>query len=106
MGEVIGRNAFQLQSLTPLALLYFPAAHGPLGRRDPNGDTHTQLHQLEPASGTAGILEPISKSFKKDRDRCELNKTKEVGRVVLPSDQESSVPLEPRPETLDQPAAL
>ena len=51
-------------------------------------------------------LEPISKLLEQHGDRCELHKTEEVGGVVLPTNQEPPLPLEPRKEPFDEPPPL
>lgn len=51
-------------------------------------------------------LEPISKLLEEHGDGGELHNTKKVGGVVLPADQHASLPLEPRTEPFDEPAAL
>ena len=52
------------------------------------------------------ILEPISKLFEQHGDACELHKTQEVGGVIFPANQPAPLPLEPRKEPFDEPAAL
>ena len=51
-------------------------------------------------------VEPISKLPEEHGDRCQLHKTQEVGGIVLPADQQASLPLQPGEEPLDEPAAL
>src|SRR5262249_51166415 len=55
----------------------------------------------------AGLcLEPISKLFEQDAESCKLHEAEEIARVVLPAHQEPTLPLNPRKEALDNPAAL
>ena len=48
-------------------------------------------------------LEPISKSFKQYQQGCELHKTQEVVRIVLPARHNTALPLEPGKKALDLP---
>jgi hypothetical protein len=50
-------------------------------------------------------LEPISKSPEGDNEAGELNKAQEVLGVILPADEDSTLPLDPCEEALDEPAA-
>src|SRR5882757_3341216 len=52
------------------------------------------------------VLEPISKLLKQNAQGCKLHETEKVGRVVFPSNQEPTLPLNPRKEALDDPAPL
>ena len=47
--------------------------------------------------------EPISKSFKQYQQGCELHKTQEVVRIVLPARHNTALPLEPGKKALDLP---
>src|SRR5580704_4314282 len=49
-------------------------------------------------------LEPISKSSEEDNEAGELNKAEEVLSVVLPPDEDATLPLYPGEEALDEPA--
>jgi hypothetical protein len=49
-------------------------------------------------------LEPISKSSEEDNEAAELDKAEEVLSVVLPVDEDSTLPLYPGEEALDEPA--
>ncbi len=49
-------------------------------------------------------LEPISKSSEQDNETSQLNKANEVLGVVLPSDEDATLPLNPGKEAFDQPA--
>ena len=49
-------------------------------------------------------LEPISKSSEEDNEAGELDKTEEVLSVILPADEDATLPLYPSEEALDQPA--
>ena len=53
----------------------------------------------------AGELEPISKSSEEDDKAGELDEAEEVVGVVLPTDEDAALPLDPSKETLDQPAS-
>src|SRR5262245_33102625 len=48
-------------------------------------------------------LEPISKSPEEDNKAGELDKAEEVLGVVLPADEDATLPLYPSEETLDKP---
>src|SRR6266487_6646826 len=48
-------------------------------------------------------LEPISKSPEEDNKAGELDKAEEVLGVVLPADEDATLPLYPSEETLDEP---
>jgi len=50
------------------------------------------------------FLEPISKSSEKDNEAGELDKAEEVLSVVLPADEDATLPLYPGEEALDEPA--
>ena len=49
-------------------------------------------------------LEPISKSSEEDNEAGELHKAEEVLSVVLPADEDATLPLYPGEEALDEPA--
>ena len=49
-------------------------------------------------------LEPISKSSEEDNEAGELDKAEEVLSIVLPADEDATLPLYPGEEALDQPA--
>ena len=51
-------------------------------------------------------LEPISKSSEEDNEAGELDKAEEVLSVVLPADEDATLPLYPGEEALDEPAPL
>ena len=51
------------------------------------------------------LLEPISKSSEEDNEAGELDKTEEVLSVVLPADEDATLPLYPGEEALDEPAS-
>lgn len=63
---------------------------------------------IEKLSFTACSLtiEPISKLFPQHGDQCELHKPEEVDRVIFPANQEPALPLQPRQEAFDEPAAF
>ena len=42
------------------------------------------------------VLEPISKSPEEDNEAGELNKAQEILGMVLPADEDSALPLDPR----------
>jgi hypothetical protein len=44
--------------------------------------------------------------LKQDAWGCKLHESEEIGRVVFPADEEPTLPLNPRKETLDDPSAL
>ena len=48
--------------------------------------------------------EPISKSSEEDNEAGELYKAEEVLSVILPADEDATLPLYPGEEALDQPA--
>ena len=52
------------------------------------------------------LLEPISKSSEEDNEAGELDKAEEVLSVVLPADEDATLPLYPGEEALDEPAPL
>ena len=49
-------------------------------------------------------LEPISKSSEEDHEAGELYKAEEVLSVVLPADEDATLPLYPGEEPLDEPS--
>ena len=49
------------------------------------------------------LLEPISKSLEEDYQASELDKAEEVLWVILPSDEDATLPLNPYEEALDHP---
>ena len=49
-------------------------------------------------------LEPISKSSEEDNEAGELYKAEEVLSVILPADEDATLPLYPGEEALDEPA--
>ena len=49
--------------------------------------------------------EPISKSSEEDNEAGELDKAEEVLSVVLPADEDATLPLYPGEEPLDEPAS-
>ncbi len=51
-------------------------------------------------------LEPISKLLKQDINGSQLNKTQEIGSVILATNKEASLPLYPSKKTFNQPAPL
>ena len=59
----------------------------------------------EAPAGSAGCLEPISKSPEEDNEAGELNKVQEILGIVLPADEDSALPLHPGEEALNEPAA-
>src|SRR6266498_6132370 len=60
-----------------------------------NNNDHVHLPDLS--------LEPISKSPEEDNKAGELDKAEEVLGVVLPADEDATLPLYPSEETLDEP---
>ena len=48
------------------------------------------------------LLEPISKSLEEDYQASELDKAQEVLWVILPSNEDATLPLNPCEEALDQ----
>ena len=67
----------------------------------PNRDLLLQQHARPPK-----WLEPISKSSEEDNEAGELDKAEEVLSVVLPADEDATLPLYPGEEALDEPAPL
>ena len=55
---------------------------------------------------TREVIEPISKSSEEDNEAGELDKAEEVLSVVLPADEDATLPLYPGEEALDEPAPL
>ena len=55
-------------------------------------------------AGQKYVLEPISKSSEEDREAGELYKAEEVLSVVLPADEDATLPLYPGEEPLDEPS--
>ena len=55
--------------------------------------------------GYVKCLEPISKSSEEDNEAGELDKAEEVLSVVLPADEDATLPLYPGEEALDEPAS-
>jgi hypothetical protein len=51
------------------------------------------------------LLEPISKLSEEDNEAGELDKAEEVLSVVLPADEDATLPLYPGKEPLDEPAS-
>jgi hypothetical protein len=51
------------------------------------------------------FLEPISKSFEEDNEAGKLDKAKEIVSVVLPTNEDPALPLNPGEEALDEPAS-
>ena len=60
--------------------------------------------RVEPLSGDGTGLEPISKSSEEDNEAGELDKAEEVLSVILPADEDATLPLYPGEEALDEPA--
>src|SRR5262249_28725069 len=50
-------------------------------------------------------LEPISKSFEEDNEAGKLDKAEEIVGVVLPTNEDPALPLNPGEEALDEPAS-
>ena len=42
-----------------------------------------------------GRLEPISNSFQQDTNAAEVQESKEIGRVIFPTNYQSTIPLKP-----------
>src|SRR6516225_4601309 len=51
------------------------------------------------------LLEPISKSFEEDNEAGKLDKAEEIVGVVLPTNEDPALPLNPGEEALDEPAS-
>ena len=59
-----------------------------------------------PANPSTGhLLEPISKSSEEDDEAGELDEAEEVLGMVLPADEDATLPLYPGEEAFDQPAS-
>ena len=56
-------------------------------------------------TAATSFLEPISKSSEEDNEAGELDKAEEVLSVVLPADEDATLPLYPGEEALDQPTS-
>ncbi len=69
-------------------------------------DFGPDVEKAERQVAGTGSLEPISKLFQEHRDAGDLHKPEEVGRVILPTNQYASFPLQPGKEAFDKPAAL
>jgi hypothetical protein len=54
---------------------------------------------------TGDDLEPISKLPEEDNEAGELNKAQEILGMVLPADEDSTLPLDPSEEAFNEPAA-
>jgi len=52
----------------------------------------------------SSFLEPISKSPEEDNEAGELDKAQEVLGMVLPADEDATLPLYPCEEAFDEPA--
>ena len=72
---------------------------------DSSDDAVSCIHSARAASKhfCHSLLEPISKSFKQYQQGCELHKTQEVVRIVLPARHNTALPLEPGKKALDLP---
>ena len=77
-----------------------------------NGELDPQLaHTKKPETvpkhldETVNNLEPISKSFEEDNEAGKLDKAEEIVGVVLPTNEDPALPLNPGEEALDQPAS-
>lgn len=82
-------------SATPLQLL-----GGALGSHSPQ---YTEAGQSVPLF-IRNSIEPISKLLQEHGDAGELHKAQEVGGIVLPTNEESPLPLQPSKEAFDEPA--
>jgi hypothetical protein len=51
------------------------------------------------------LLEPISKSFEEDDEAGKLDKAEKIVGVVLPANEDPTLPLNPGEEALDEPAS-
>ena len=61
---------------------------------------------VPPSRGRAEIrVEPVSKSSEEENKAGELDESKEVLGVVFPADENAALPLDPRKEAFDEPAA-
>ena len=86
----------------------FGAIISDMGRRE-QGAYRSQaglvlLNAIKRAGYTLPFLEPISKSSEEDNEAGELYKAEEVLSVVLPADEDATLPLYPGEEALDEPA--
>ena len=73
-----------------------------------SSDTETRLigcTAIIDAKAPGCYLEPISKSSEEDNEAGELDKAEEVLSVVLPADEDATLPLYPGEEALDEPAS-
>src|SRR5215472_6617898 len=50
-------------------------------------------------------VEPVSKLFEEDNEAGKLDKAEEIVGVVLPSNEDPALPLNPSEEALDEPAS-
>src|SRR5215831_1678279 len=50
-------------------------------------------------------LEPVSKSFEEDNEAGKLDKAEEIVGVILPTNEDPALPLNPGEEALDEPAS-
>ena len=70
--------------------------------------TEARVRRLDDARGIDKSRpvteEPISKSSEEDNEAGELYKAEEVLSVVLPADEDATLPLYPGEEALDEPA--
>jgi hypothetical protein len=60
---------------------------------------------LIPSRFRIEFLEPISKSFEEDNEAGKLDKAEEIVGVVLPTNEDPALPLNPGEEALDEPAS-
>ena len=60
--------------------------------------------ELHPIQYRDCCIEPISKSSEEDNEAGELDKAEEVLSVVLPADEDATLPLYPGEEPLDEPS--
>ena len=70
--------------------------------------TEARVRRLDDARGIDKSWpvteEPISKSSEEDNEAGELYKAEEVLSVILPADEDATLPLYPGEEALDEPA--
>ena len=71
--------------------------------------TEARARRLDDAKGVdlsrPVTEEPISKSSEEDNEAGELDKAEEVLSVVLPADEDATLPLYPGEKALDEPAS-
>src|SRR5215471_15853714 len=69
------------------------------------GRNEIEVAPISSALLRIACLEPISKSFEEDDEAGKLDKAEEIVGVVLPTNEDPALPLNPGEEALDEPAS-